>query len=148
MVKKTKGGRVSNGSGWGRSACDECGNPTNGKEVILIYHPEENHVERYDVACFLEKNPRHPIRYEIAMTTMAVNGTPEAFQGNGCNLCGCLTEKEEVLVSYIQRKGAGVRKFFGHLSCFMGINEIRPVPDIHISTRYEQVFLGFRAKNE
>ncbi|TSC54677.1 MAG: hypothetical protein LiPW30_143 [Parcubacteria group bacterium LiPW_30] len=135
MVKKTKHGRVSNGSGWGRSSCDECDESTNGKEVILIYYPLEDHVERYDVTCFLKKNPRHRVRYEIVMAIMAVNGVPEAFQGNGCNLCEQSTEGEDVLVSYVQKKGASPRKFFGHLSCFMGEDEVRSAPDVHISTR-------------
>ncbi len=104
MVKKTKHGRVSNGSGWGRSSCDECDESTNGKEVILIYYPLEDHVERYDVTCFLKKNPRHRVRYEIVMAIMAVNGVPEAFRGNGCNLCEQSTEGEDVLVSYVQKR--------------------------------------------
>ncbi len=136
MAKRTKGGRVSNGSGWGRSSCDECDESTNGKEVILIYHPGEDHVDRRDVACFLKQDERYRVRYEIVMAIMAINGVPKAFQGNGCNLCGHLTGKEKVLVSYIQKNGGGgIRKFFGHLSCFMGEDEVRTAPDVHISTR-------------
>lgn len=135
MIKKTKHGRVSNGSGWGRSCCDKCENNTNGKEVILIYHPNEGHVERYDVVCFLENSSHIRDRYEIVMATMAINGVPKPFQGNGCNLCGHLTIGVDVIVSYVQGKGDNSRKFFCCLSCFMGEDEVRSTPNVHISTR-------------
>jgi len=137
MIKRTKTGKDSNGSGWGRATCDDgCDAPTNGREVILFYRPQEEHVERYLTECFLKIDPRYRARYEIALTAVAALDVRDAAEGNGCNICGFQPRRREVIVCYVH--GEAGRKFFMHFACFMGEDILRSVPNVHIGTAYTQ----------
>lgn len=132
MSEKTKNGRVSNSSGWGRATCDDgCEAPTNGREVILFYRPEENHVERYLTECFLKMDPRYRARYEIALAAVAALDAQDAAEGTGCNICGFQPRRRDVIVCYVH--GEAGRKFFMHFVCFMGEDILRPAPNTRIS---------------
>lgn len=135
MIKRTKTGRISRGSGWGRDTCDDgCDASTNGREVILIYRPQEEHVERYLTGCFLKMDLRYRARYEIALAAVTALDVQDATEGTGCNICGFQPRGRDVIVCYVQ--GQAGRRFFMHFACFLGEDIVRSVPDVHIGTTY------------
>jgi len=140
MIKRTKHGRIALGSTHSELPCEDCNESTLEEEAILVFYPKAVHATRRHTKCFLEENPRHKIRYEIVMATLAINGISEPSFQESCNLCGFSTRGEDVLVCFTQGDVRS-RKFYGHLACFMGIDRVRSVPDVHISTTPERAFL-------
>lgn len=131
MIKRTKHGKISRGSEHGESPCKDCSESTIGEEVILIFYQDIIHVDRHHTRCFLNEDPHYKVCYEIVMATMAMNGVPRLSYQGDCDLCGMPTRREDIITCSISGD-INSRKFFAHLSCFMGTSIVRHAPNVHI----------------